>query len=110
MSVSKKLRIRPKKCTKVWAETAAAFPGASVFVRAMRELGVHFSLLTEQAASRAARQWRLYRDRGGRLNRITSDFLIGANALVCGERLLTRDRGFYRLYFSGLRVLDRSSV
>ena len=93
-------------CEVVWSETAAAFRDESEFELAMRDLGVSFSPLTEAAAVRAARQWRSYRTRGGRRERITSDFLIGAHALLSAERLLTRDRGFYRSYFSGLQVID----
>jgi len=47
-----------------------------------------------------------YRKAGGKRERVLADFLIGAHALHEANRLLTRDRGFYRKYFSGLKVLE----
>ncbi len=95
-------------CEVVWAETATAFPLVSAFRRAMHALSISFSALSEEAGLQAADVWRRYRAEGGRRDRIASDFLIGAHALTTADRLLTRDRGFYRKYFGGLRVLDPS--
>jgi predicted nucleic acid-binding protein len=90
----------------VWAETATAFDDARRFRDAMRGLPVSFSPMTEAAAIKAAEVWRRYRAGGGSRNRIAADFLIGAHALINADRLLTRDRGFYRRYFTGLRVIE----
>jgi predicted nucleic acid-binding protein len=52
----------------------------------------------------AGTAYRAYRRRGGTRRRMLPDFMIGAHAVAEGCRLLTRDRGFYRDYFSGLRL------
>jgi predicted nucleic acid-binding protein len=93
----------------VWAETAMLFTDIRQFRNAMKEL-LTFLPMTEQAAEKAADAWRKYRARGGRRERIAADFLIGAHAQVLSDRILTRDRGFYREYFSGLKVLDPTTI
>lgn len=40
---------------------------------------------------------------------ILSDFLIGAHAIIQADKLITRDRGFYRTYFKDLNILDPSN-
>jgi len=96
-------------CEVVWAETATGFADALQFHSAMGGLHVSFSPMSAEAALRAARAWRHYRTSGGTRLRIASDFLIGGHASANADRLLTRDRGFYRRYFSGLRIIDPTS-
>jgi len=95
-------------CDAVWAETLAFFRTAEAGRKAMDKLGVEFSPLEMETALAAAGAWRAYRKRGGKRDRVVADFLIGAHALRQADRLLTRDRGFYRSCFAKLRVLDPS--
>lgn len=95
-------------CDIVWAEVAAAFPSPGDASAAMDRLGVRFAPLDEQVAAEAGGAWRSYR-RSGRSRRILADFLVGSHATTRADRLLTRDRGFYRKHFDRLAVLDPSA-
>jgi predicted nucleic acid-binding protein len=96
-------------CEAVLAETATVFANADAGWAALEKLGVTFGPMTLAASLKAAVAWRSYRARGGTRQRIAADFLIGAHAKDSAERLLTRDRGFYRTYFRGLKILDPTS-
>lgn len=96
-------------CEVVWAETAAHFRSAERAGNALEDLRIDFSPLDERSSLLAGERWRAYRAAGGSRSRMIGDLLIGAHAASAAERLLTRDRGFYRRYFEGLQILDPSS-
>lgn len=93
-------------CPTVWAEVGAHFPSIQDERGAMETLGVAFSSHDHESALEAAGSWRTYRTSGGTRQRVIADFLIGAHAMHHAERLLTRDRGFYRAYFPEVKLFD----
>lgn len=96
-------------CAVVWAEVSAAFPEPAAAADAMMKLGIRFDALDSVAAGAAGAAWRAYRGPGGPCERVIADFLVAAHAQTRAERLLTRDRGFYRSAFADLVVLDPTS-
>lgn len=97
-------------CDVVWAEVRAHFPSDESFGQALDLLGVRYDAITSEVARLAGRLWREHRatGRSSIRHRLIPDFLIGAHARLRSDILLSRDRGFYRRYFSGLSVIDPS--
>ena len=93
-------------CECVVAEIFPAFESPSAFDEFLGDWQLEFVPSSQQSAATAGQHFATYLGRGGRQGRIVADFLIGAHAAVHADRLLARDRGFLRDYFSGLGVID----
>jgi hypothetical protein len=92
-------------CDAVVAEVQTALDTRETAMETLNMLGVRYLATTEVAAVRAGHMQRRYRDNGGRRERVVADFLIGAHALMQCDALITRDAGFFREYFKGLKLI-----
>jgi predicted nucleic acid-binding protein len=92
-------------CDAVVAEVQAMLDTTVDLMEILTTFGVRFDPTAEKAAVRAGHMNRRFRSRGGKRQRVVADFLIGAHALLQCDGLITRDAGFFRDYFKGLKVI-----
>jgi hypothetical protein len=92
-------------CEVALAEVCTSVRGGAQILDALEEIGIGYSAMEPKAALRAGEMQRRYRQRGGNRSRTVADFLIGAHAMMQCDALITRDAGFYRDYFKGLKVV-----
>ncbi len=92
-------------CEVVVAEMQLMLNTSRSVMDSLASLGIRFEALSQAAAVRAGQMNRRFRDRGGRRERAVADFLVGAHALLQCDALITRDAGFFRDYFKGLKVI-----
>lgn len=101
-------------CDIVWAEASAGFPDKEEFRRRMADFRISFSPMPESASVRAGSIWKTARrelaSAGKPRIAIVPDFLVAAHAMECADALVSRDRGFLRSWFTGLKVLDPMDV
>lgn len=93
-------------CEIVWSEVCSAFETIAQSKTVLEQIGIEFSPLDEATALSAGHIWKTYRGARGSRQRLIPDFLVGAHAANQADRLLTRDRGFYRSLFQNLRILE----
>ena len=97
-------------CDPVMSEICAFTEPIENALEAIAEFGIRYVPVNEQAAIRAGLMQRRFRERGGGRERLIADFLIGAHALMQAGTLITRDAGFHRDYFKGLKVINPAKV
>jgi predicted nucleic acid-binding protein len=93
-------------CECVLAEIRPAFARGEV-ERFLEDWALELVASTRQSALLAGEMFGLYLSRRrSSPNRVLPDFLVGAHATVLTDRLLARDRGYYRDYFRRLALLS----
>ena len=101
-------------CEVVVSEVVAGLGHGAIVMETLDAVGISFLALELRAAVRAGEMQRRYKDRlrdsaqqkqKQQPQRTVPDFLIGAHALLQCQGLITRDAGFFRDYFKGLKVI-----
>jgi predicted nucleic acid-binding protein len=95
-------------CDVVVSEVVAGLGHSDIVLETLEAIGIGFSPMEVRSALRAGEMQRRYRQRlpaSAGAKRTVPDFLIGAHALLQCQGLITRDAGFFRDYFKGLRVI-----
>ena len=90
----------------VVAELGRYFEKSTQLREFFNDAHIEFSATSFEAALTAAGVMHQYARNKGPRNRVSADFLIGAHAMVHADCLLTRDAGFYRDYFKGIKIIN----
>lgn len=89
------------------AEVVPVLPAGDA-ERFLTDWNLRFEPATQPVATLAGEMFRSYLQRGGKRGRVVPDFMIAAHAQLLADRLLARDRGYYRDYFAQLTLMDPS--
>ncbi len=98
-------------CDAVVSEVTAGLGRGSEVMDVVEEMGISYLPTELRAAIRAGEMQRRYNERKRKTKtldmpkRVVPDFLVGAHALLQCKGLITRDKGFFREYFKGLKII-----
>jgi hypothetical protein len=92
-------------CEIALAEVAPAL-SSSDLPQFLSDWNLSFVPSSQASAILAGEMFRIYLRRGGKRGRIVPDFLLAAHAQTHAQRLLARDRGYYRDYFQELLIWE----
>ncbi len=98
-------------CDVVVSEITAGLGHGTEIMDVVEEMGVSYLPVELKSAIRAGEMQRRYKQRlrasGATVafQRTVPDFIVGAHALLQCSALITRDAGFFRDYFKGLKVI-----
>ena len=98
-------------CDVVVSEITAGLGHGADIMDVVEEMGMRYLPVERKAAIRAGEMQRRYKQRVRSLGkdafglRTVPDFIVGAHALLQCSALITRDAGFFRDYFKGLKVI-----
>jgi predicted nucleic acid-binding protein len=88
----------------IYAELAPQFDKKDLLDDTLKVLGIRIVSLDLETAYNAGMKWKECRETRGTRKRVLADFLIAAHAEIYADRLLTRDRGFYKNYFPDIEI------
>jgi predicted nucleic acid-binding protein len=92
-------------CETVLAESVPTLAPTDV-TEFLADWKLTFAPSSQPSALLAGEMFRAYLQRGGKRGRVVPDFLIAAHAQHHAQRLLARNRGYHRDYFSQLQLWD----
>ena len=98
-------------CDVVVSEITAGLGHGAEIMDVVEEMGMSYLPVERRAAIRAGEMQRRYKQRlrstgaTPAVQRTVPDFIVGAHALLQCSALITRDAGFFRDYFKGLKVI-----
>lgn len=93
-------------CPVTFSELAPSTGSASLLLANLENLSIAYDSISTESAHLAGSVFKEYRNAGGPRQHLIPDFLIAAHARIQADRLAAIDRGYLRIWFSDLTLLQ----